>query len=267
MENRTPEEQALETVEETGEAVGGSPEAAQEKRNAWGIVATVLSRILIVFSVIVVIFTIISTILFNKEDREIFGVKMYVVLSDSMSATDFSAGDLILVKDVNPDKLKAGDIISFVSQNKGSVGEIVTHKIKERTTDEDGKPAFVTYGTTTGKEDQVVVTYEWIKGKYVGRIPWIGWVFDFLKTPTGYLVCILLPFGALIVYQSVNCLKAYREYRGEKTKAIRSERESLAREREETQRMLEEMRALKKQLEEQQANKEEGSREEEKSEE
>ncbi len=35
---------------------------------------------------------------FDRADRSLFGYKAFIVLSDSMSATDFSAGDLVLSK-------------------------------------------------------------------------------------------------------------------------------------------------------------------------
>lgn len=231
-----------------------NPKTEGEKRSVWNTISLIASRALLVVSIIVVIFTVFSTIMFNKDDREIFGVKMYVVLSDSMKKTDFAAGDLILVKEVDPKTLKEGDIITFVSQNEKSLGETITHKIREKTTTKDGDPGFITYGTTSDENDKAVVTYEWIKGQYVGKIPWLGWVFSFLKTIPGYIVCILLPFGALIAYQGVHCWKYFKAYRGEKTDEYRIERERLAKEREETQRMLEEMRALKKALDEQKQN-------------
>lgn len=243
MEEQTPAVESVDTSQTEG-----------KKRSAWNIVGLIASRALLVLSVLVVIFTVFSTIMFNKDDKELFGVKMYVVLSDSMQKTDFAAGDLIFVKKVDPKTLKEGDIITFVSQSPKSLGETITHKIREKTTTDDGEPGFITYGTTTGKNDDAVVTYEWIKGQYVGRLPWLGWVFSFLKTVPGYIVCILLPFGALIAYQGVNCWKYFKAYRGEKTDEYRVERERLEKEREETQRMLEEMRALKKALDEQKQN-------------
>ena len=45
--------------------------------------------------------------------------------------------------------LQPGDIIAFTSQDSANFGETVTHKIRSLTTDADGQPAFITYGTTT----------------------------------------------------------------------------------------------------------------------
>ena len=44
----------------------------------------------------------------------------------------------ILVKEVNPNTLKVGDIITFISQDWASFGETVTHKIRKPTMDSMG---------------------------------------------------------------------------------------------------------------------------------
>lgn len=55
---------------------------------------------------------------------------------------------MILVKEVDPSTLKEGDIITFMSQDTDSFGETITHKIRKLTTDAEGNPGFITYGTT-----------------------------------------------------------------------------------------------------------------------
>ena len=68
------------------------------------------------------IFTVISATTFNRNDRDLFGYKMYIVNSDSMAATDFKAGALIMVREVDPNTLQDGDIITFISQDTDSFG-------------------------------------------------------------------------------------------------------------------------------------------------
>ena len=90
-------------------------------------IARFLSSLLAVLSICIMLFTVVSVLTFNRSDRELFGYKMFIVLSDSMSATDFSTGDLVLVKEVDPTTLKEGDIIAFTSENDENYGETVTH--------------------------------------------------------------------------------------------------------------------------------------------
>ncbi|MBQ8558580.1 MAG: signal peptidase I [Tyzzerella sp.] len=197
------------------------------------------------------IFTIVSVTTFNRNDRQLFGYRAYIALSDSMSKTDFNAGDLVLVKETDPSTLKEGDIISYISQNTENYGEVVTHKIRSLTTDANGEPGFITYGTTTDADDETIVTYPFVLGKYQKHIPKIGTFFQFLKTTQGYFVCIFIPFMLLILYQGLNCIRLFRRYKKEQMEEMEAERAKIEEERAESAKMMEELMALKAQLENQ----------------
>ena len=218
-------------------------------KKAMHILKTVLVWLVVVLAVFMMLFTIISVSTFNRNDRDLFGYKAYIVNSDSMAATDFNAGDLILVKETDPATLKAGDIITFISQDSASFGEVITHKIREKTVDSNGNVCFVTYGTTTGVDDETVVTYLYILGKYETRIPHMGTFFNFLKTPQGYIICIFVPFMLLILFQGVNTVKLFRRYKGEQMEEMNAEKARIEEKRAETAKMMEELLALKAQLE------------------
>ncbi len=226
-------------------------------KKALSIIKTTLVWLVVALAVFMMIFTIVSVTTFNRNDRDIFGYKAYIVNTDSMAATDFKAGDLIFVKEIDASTLQEGDIITFISQDQNSFGEVVTHKIKALTKDALGNPGFVTYGTTTGHVDDTIVTYPYVMGKYESHLPGVGYFFEFLKTPQGYIICIFLPFMLLIVYQGINCIRLFRRYKQEQTAELEEEKARLETEREETAKMLQELQALKAQLESQQAAKDE----------
>ena len=206
-------------------------------------------------AVFMMIFTLISVTTFNRNDRQILGYRAYIVKSDSMSATDFDAGDLILVKQVEPAELQEGDIISFISQNSENFGETVTHKIRRKTTDASGAPGFVTYGTTTDTDDATVVTYPYVLGEYQFAIPKLGVFFNFLKTPQGYFVCIFTPFMLLILYQAYQSIMLFRAYKKEQNAELEAEKAKLEADRQETLKMMKELQELKAQMEQQKAQK------------
>ena len=225
----------------------------------WDIIKIIFTLIVMLAAVAMMIFTVVSVAVFDRNDRELFGYKAFIVRSDSMSATDFSAGDLILLKEVDPSTLQPGDIIAFRSTDPASLGETFTHKIREITTDDAGEPVFITYGTTTNTDDPYPVTYDQVQGKYQFAIPGIGSFFTFLKTVPGYICCILLPFLLLILVQGCRSIRLFRQYREEQLAEINAdrrkemeeiavERERLAVEREESQRMLAELQKLQAQL-------------------
>lgn len=222
-------------------------------KKAFRIISSVLVWALVVATVGIMIFTIVSVNTFDQSNRSIFGYKMFIVTSDSMSATDFDAGDLIFVKNVDPATLKEGDIIAFVSQSSNNFGETVTHKIRKIVTDAYGQPAFITYGTTTNTDDDTPVGFPYVLGKYTGNLSKVGYFFNFLKTTTGYIVCIFIPFLLLILYQVFNCVQLFRKYRKEQLDEIRAEREKIDEERRQAAEMMKELQALKAQLAEQQS--------------
>lgn len=214
----------------------------------FAIIKKVFTILVIVVAIAMMIFTIVSVTTVNRNDRSLFGLKAFIVLSDSMKATDFAAGDIVVVKNVDPMTLAEGDIIAYSSQNPDNFGETVTHKIRSKTYDANGDPGFITYGTTTNTDDAIVVTFPYINGKYLFHLPKLGTFFDFLKTTPGYIVCILIPFLLLIGMQGLNTIKIFRRYRKEQTEAIESERAQLEAERKQSEAMMAELLQLKAQM-------------------
>ena len=218
-------------------------------KKAFGILKTTLVWLVVLLAVSMMIFTIVSVTTFNRNDRDLFGFKMYIVNSDSMAATDFDVGSLILVKNVDPATLKEGDIITFMSQDTNSFGETITHKIRKITTDAEGNPGFITYGTTTNVDDETIVTYPYVLGKYQSAIPGLGTFFNFLKTTPGYFVCIFTPFMLIIIYEGVKFFNLFRRYKKEQMDEMQAEKDKIEAEKAENAKMLEELKALKAQLE------------------
>ncbi len=217
-------------------------------KKTFNIIKSVLVWTIFAIAVAMMIFTIVSVNTFDQNNRNLFGFKAFTVRTDSMSATDFDAGDIVFTKNVDPNTLKEGDIIAFVSQSEEYYGEIVTHKIRQKITNANGEPAFITYGTTTGVDDEVPVEYSLVLGKYVGKLPNVGAFFLFLKEPIGYLLCIFIPFLLLILYQGLMCIKLFRRYKKEQLAELTIEREKIEEERKQAVEMMKELQALKEQL-------------------
>lgn len=214
-------------------------------KKALAIAGRVLTVLLLVFAVFVMVFTVISVNTVGKADADFLGFKPNIVLSDSMQDT-FAVGDLEISKKVDPATLAAGDIITFRSIDPANYGSVVTHKIREVTTYEGGL-AFVTYGTTTGVDDAYPVPADRVLGKYVFRLPKMGYFFEFLTTPAGYVALILLPFLVLIGLQAVRFVRLARQYRAEQREAA-AQQAQLEEEQRKNQEMREELDRLRAQL-------------------
>ena len=85
-------------------------------KKALQIIKTILVWLIVAVAVGMMIFTLISVNTFDKTDRNVFGFKFFIVTSDSMSATDFDAGDIAISKNIDPKTLREGDIITFLSE-------------------------------------------------------------------------------------------------------------------------------------------------------
>ena len=227
-------------------------------KKAMNIALKVVTGLLIAFTVFMMLFTVITVTTVDKNDRAIFGTRFYIVQTDSMSLSEnnkdmdvhFNAGDIILIKDV-ADKaaLEPGDIIAFISMNNESLGETITHMIREVEYKNGKVVGYVTFGTNTGANDAELVEPAYVIGKYAGKLPGVGNFFAFVKSVPGSIVCILIPFLLLILYNGVDVIRLFRKYKKEQMDAMQAEKDQIEADRAETQRMLEELLALKAQLE------------------
>lgn len=217
-------------------------------KKALEIIKNIFVWAILIIAVGMMIFTIFSVNTFDQNNRSVFGYKFYIVRSDSMSATDFESGDIIFVKETDPSTLAEGDIIAYTSQNSSNFGETVTHKIRSRTKNAEGEFGFITYGTTTNEDDETVVTYPYVLGKYVGKLPNVGTFFSFLKTTPGYILCILLPFLLLIGYNGYNCVVLFKRYKDEQMEQLQLEKDKLEEERRQSAAMLRELEELRSRL-------------------
>lgn len=224
-------------------------------KKIFNIVSNVFVWLLVVFAVAMTIFTVVSVTTFDRADRDLFGYQFFIVMSDSMSASGIDAGDIVIIKEVDPTTLKAGDIISYTSTMSESWGETITHMIREKTTDGNGNPGFITFGTTTDTDDRNVVTYPYVVGKCVARLAKVGIFFNFLKTTPGYVLCILLPFLIVIFYRGFITIDLFRKYRKEQMEEMENERKKLDEERKQSLEMMKEIQALREQLAKQEGEK------------
>ena len=180
-------------------------------------IGQIILDIFIVFVIISSIFITIITLTSNKDGvPNVLGYSPFSIQSNSMDPT-LKKGDLIIDKKVDIESLKVGDIISYFDTVKG-VNIIKTHRITNVSTDE-GFYLFNTKGDNNDVEDQTVISDVDVVGKYKEiRIPYLGYLFDFLKTKWGFLCCIILPLTLIFITQLRDFIKRYIEYKTEGTK-------------------------------------------------
>ena len=185
----------------------------KKKPNSFDIVLNIFAWLSFFVAIIFATMVIFSTAAGTENGKVVFGHKLLIVESDSMSKSPlsenepifFSVGDIIIVKPVSDfSTIREGDVITFVSSNPDSVGITLSHKVRSIKTDTGGTLlGFETYGINTGVSDEAVVDPSTVIGKYAGKIENIGTLFKFFKTPAGYFLGILVPCLLLLIFFSV----------------------------------------------------------------
>lgn len=183
-----------------------------KKFTSW---AKKLFTYLILLGSITIFITALSkTISLQEVNFQLFNYKSFIVVSDSMKATDFRAGDLIIVKKTDPNHLKVGDIITFKSRTNDPYNKVITHKIRK--IDKNSKNTlYTTYGTSTNTDDQDLVLDEDIIGKYVFKVSKLGYLLNFLKSYIGLVILTIIVLTSLIIYLIIKLVKILKKERGE----------------------------------------------------
>lgn len=112
----------------------------------------------------------------------IFGYKSYIIKTDSMEPT-INVNDVLITKKVEQDRIKTGDVITFIKN-----GEVITHRITQ--IDENGE--YTTKGDNNNIEDSFTINYENIEGKHVLTIPYLGKVVEILDNKIVFLIITLI---------------------------------------------------------------------------
>ncbi len=152
-----------------------------------------LKKILKILSNALVIFVVVLAILLHG--LQFIGLKPYSVLSGSMQ-TVYPTGSLLYIKDVNPETLKVGDVITY----KMASGSLCTHRIIELVPDEDD-PAIVRFCTKGDENDTVdpLVDYDSVVGKAVFCIPLLGYLATYMAVPPGKYIAITVAIALILI--------------------------------------------------------------------
>lgn len=161
------------------------------------------SNILISILIILVAFSIFSMIQSRNNPGmvpSILGYKPMSVLSGSMRPV-LEPGDMIVAREINPSNVKVDDIITY----KVSENTLVTHRVVE-VIDENGKLSFRTKGDANNVEDSSLISQEQLVGTFVFNIPKGGYIANFMRSPLGFGLLILLPIILLLGGELKNLL-------------------------------------------------------------
>jgi len=174
---------------------------------------------------IVALYTIL--VLTSSQDQNqttFFGVQGLTVQSNSMSPT-FDEGDMIFIRtNFEIADLQVDDVITYlmiVNTTDGPVTVYNSHRIVEITVI-DGAYWFTTKGDNNASNDASPVFQTDIVGIWNGSVwtnvgPSIDGIVSFVKSPTGFLLFLVVPCLAFLIYEIVKFAGVVSDYKVQKT--------------------------------------------------
>ena len=142
----------------------------------------------------------------NVWEPPLYGA--YVIVSESMTPI-IKKNDAILIKRVDANEIKIGDVITYKSEDATHYGIMITHRVVSMVNDDMGEISFVTKGDNNNVADKTPVKESNIYGKVIMRIPKIGYVQYFLATSYGWIIAIAIPCMGIIIYDVMKLFKSF----------------------------------------------------------
>lgn len=163
---------------------------------------------------------ILFSLLIIGTSLSLFGNRQFVVESGSMEPK-IKTGSVV-VDQTGPD-YKVGDVITFrVAGSK----DTITHRIVGIKPDNQGAIFYQVKGDANAAPDTNLVAKDNVVGKVAFSIPYIGYLINYIKTPPGLALFIIIPAAILIYHELVNINSEIAKLRASKRK-VRAEVEKI----------------------------------------
>lgn len=171
-----------------------------------GVLSWTIFVILILVAAFLLYYFISTKIYAEKGEKYRPAIGLYTILTGSMEP-NINRYDVIVDKTVkNPEDIKVGDVITFVSTSSLTKGMVITHRVVNVKNDANGY-SYQTKGDANLSPDTAYVPFANVQGKVLFKIPQLGRLQSFLATKGGWLIVVVIP--ALIIIIS-DLLKVFR---------------------------------------------------------
>lgn len=150
----------------------------------------------------------------SQKTPSVLGYQLFNVLSHSMDGykkDSFAIGSLVLVKAINPEDIKVGDIITYDRKSEDS--KLTTHRVVEINMEENGELSFTTKGDTNPSPDGTPVPEDIVLGKVIGSAPFLGYAVSFAQTRNGIIFLIFVSAGLIVIVKTFNNITSIKNIR------------------------------------------------------
>ena len=141
----------------------------------------------------------------SNNEKGICGIKIFTVISGSMIPV-YDIGDIIIVKDINPEEIKVDDDIVYKGEKGTLRNKTITHRVISIDKNEDGNYKIITKGVANRAQDPAINQTQ-IYGKVIGHISIISFI---LKIITNGYFLIFIPV-IILIRKNIKKLKNMEE--------------------------------------------------------
>lgn len=180
----------------------------KNRKSKIGNIITIISDIL--FIIVLCLLVKLCFVVHKGEVPGAFGYKALRVVGSSMEPL-LEKGDCILIKCVEPNEVKVGDVISFFSSDPMLEKYVNTHRVTSIEKDKDGKLLYTTKGDGNQFEDYYQATQDNLLGVYYKHLPFenaINRLFELLSDRVNYFVIMILPILFCLVESVISLISA-----------------------------------------------------------
>ncbi|MFW5780349.1 MAG: signal peptidase I [Bacillota bacterium] len=185
-----------------------------KQNNIYKKISTIIIAIVMVFAIMAFLSLIIQVA--GGKKPSVFGYRLYYILTDSMTP-ELKVNDVILSETINSEKearerIKEGDVVTFIAEYGVQRGLVITHKVVEgpHYSEERQREVIVTMGTKQGAVEDEPVPLENIQAVMVTRVPVLGGIYRFIMSGTGLLIVIIIPMVfmlGVLVFRLIDNIK------------------------------------------------------------
>jgi signal peptidase I len=189
----------------------------------------------------------------NAEEGQapkVLGVSVLRVITESMDPT-IPVGSVIVAVETEPEKIQAGDIITFYSPDPALGGAINTHRVVETYYDNTNGYYYSTMGDAADFPDPHTVTADRIIGKVAIHSLALGTVLGFAAERWGFLLLILIPLAILVIVNLREVIRLVKQQSlmtddeiAELLEYSKEDAEALAEEMQKLEELKEKLRAM-----------------------
>ena len=155
---------------------------------------------------------------FSDNKISFFNYRMFTVISESM-APKYKVGDILVSKEVDPSKIKVGDVISYKGTSGSFQDKIITHQVTEINKNSSGKYVFHAKGLANIIEDPLVYEDQ-LYGVVVYKTKILSLIYKIIATPVGFILFVLIPItvtiGTEIIENKMEKIEKSKKKRKEK---------------------------------------------------